>query len=175
MAILIKKIDADFAAEAAGLKENDIILTADGKEVSEDWKVSKLLKDNGYATLVYVRDGNQFTTQVSGQSLGVDFIYGEYEHPVPEGFKPASLKPLAFKTRYALGRDMTFIFSFLGWISVLGGIAILAMKGVDFAWPSITLVFSGVAIVQIAQIGKALIDTADHTRETMNFVSRKLF
>lgn len=172
MAYLIKKVEPGSAAEQAGLQKNDIIISADDKEVSEQWRVSEIMERNGKASLVYVRDGIIHTISVSGQALGVSIVYGEYTldtEDTPKGFQP-SKTPF---TQYGTSKAVSTLGVVLGWLVILAGIVVLPVQGISGIWSSITLILTGFAIIQVSQISRAITDTADHAREIMVLLSRK--
>ena len=88
-------------------------------------------------------------------------------------------KPYTYKSDYHIARVYAIMTSFLGWIILFMGavlliLAITQKKG-DIAYSvSIILIMAGFWNVALGQLMRAGADNADHTREILNLLRRKL-
>jgi len=178
MALLIQKIKADSIAEQAGLLINDVLLRGNGVELERIYDITDIAaKDDDKIQLEFIRAGELQTIEMSGRNFGLTLETGTYQEtepePTPAGFTPHYLPTWPFTTRYGISQIVSTLGIILGWMVVLAGIVVLSVQGKAGLWSAITLALAGIGIVQVAQISRALTDTADHTREIMNILSRK--
>jgi len=176
MAFFVKNVASGSVAEAAGLLDGDIILRTDGLELQSVQELTDHMQENGVAKLEYVRGDDLHQVKVEGIKLGLTLIPGEYLASADQcaalsRFRPWKTKDHQYQTRYSLNRLASGISFFAGLAVVIWGVSVLFVG--DELAQAATLTVSGLAIMQISQIGKAVTDTADHTREIMNILSRK--
>jgi len=117
----------------------------------------------------------------------VEFVYIE-QYPESDFTSPDSdidhPKPV-YESEYRAARAISSLLSFVGWLLFVAGI-IAALQGVSVAWrvpefsvltmaiPGIGISLGGLVAVAAAQVTRATVDNADHTREILVLLKGKL-
>lgn|SRR5690554_2583761 len=174
MALLIREIEAGSVFEET-FKVQDIILTINDEDATDEDLLKSALK-LGDVNLGFVREGKLQYAQIGGSEIKVVLIPGEYQQvqaELPEGFVPFKVAKWSFKSQYSFSKMVSGLGVILGWLTIFVGIVFLFISKQSGLFSSAGIILAGMGIIQVAQISRALTDTADHTREMMNFLARK--
>ncbi|GLQ32612.1 hypothetical protein [Litoribrevibacter albus] len=115
------------------------------------------------------------------------FLLGIDENDLPDEVdevKPQSnltqQKSLGYQSSYSSARTIADVLSVIGWLTVVIGVfsaLALASQGSSFdvfaMLPGLGLVISGLFMVVAAQVTRAIVDNADHTREILSLLREK--
>ena len=92
-------------------------------------------------------------------------------------------EPRTFAPKYSAASILFWVLSLLGWLTLLAGLFLAAfmlaeanhlqgLARLAVTLPGIGVAFGGVFIVVVAEIGDAVIDTANNTAETVYILKR---
>ena len=125
-----------------------------------------------------------------GTYEGSSFEYKWYVHP--SGEAPQQSHDLGesvdhYSSDYGLTRSLSMFLAFLGWLICVGGVVVAFIGvfagsarfsggGLSFVavLPGVGLAISGLFLVAAAQVARAAVDNADHTREILKILRTKI-
>lgn len=175
----VTKVNVNSLGKQLGILEDDLLVSYNNKEISTSIDLSNamfLAKEKGAnnVDIVLLRDEKELRMSAAPEPLGI----------VCEEVTIAAQSPSAIlrdkgkiKTQYTVAHGISSIITWLGWALVLiGGIAaVMALFGgsrfggfsVVAMMPGIGMVVGGFALIMGAEVTKATVDSADHTREIL--------
>ena len=173
-------------AEQLGIKAGDYFVSYNGLSVSSNSELSNAAyaaksQNLEYVSISLLRRSQELTFKASLEPLGLDCVdtIGERKASSDREFND-------HKTGYGLARFILPFASLLGWILLIIGILVTifglskGMKsGIDqllllAVLPGLGAVMVGLFTIMIAQIALAVSDSADHSREIMKLLYRKM-
>lgn len=172
-AFQIEHVEQNSPADKAGLKLGDVITSVNGEKLDTVEQVTESGKKNTAYDLEVISNGQRRSVVIYNERLGCELIPTSTQ-------QPSSSAPINthIESSYKVNLILCKITAFIGWLFFSGGILIALLMIADgqigealfFAIGSIT----GLLIVQVSQISKAITDTADYTRATFLMNARKI-
>lgn len=173
-------------AEQLGIKVGDYLISYNGVPVSSNPELSNAVfaaKNEGVETtaVVILRDGEKLIFEASLGQLGLNC------EEISEKLEVLSSEAAhEYEAEYSVSRMVSLIVAFIGWAIVLAGIivvfgavtsdtkTILGTLSMVAILPGVGAVITGFVLILWAQALQAAVDSADHTREIMKLLYRKM-
>jgi hypothetical protein len=173
-------------AEQLGIKVGDFIISYNKVPVCSNLELSNAVlvaKKTGFALaeIVVARVGQHLNFEATLEPLGLNC-----EEISVESATSVNKSIYEYQTEYSVSRIVSFIVSFVGWVVVLvGSIVVFSAVTSDAKTiggalsmvailPGVGAVIAGFVLILWAQILRAAVDNADHTREIMKLLYRKM-
>ena len=192
----VSLVKAGEQAESLGIKTGDIIASCDGRPISCESDLSAAFSnaknDNKKKLLIVViRNGEEIDMVATTDNLGIACI----EHQPTIDYQPTMTDVENIKTQYGVAVGISTIIAVIGWGLVIGGfISLVALAGISmsdsgplssllesggaagralsFLPYSLGAVAGGFLLIMSAQVTKAVVNTADYTRELLKITGQ---
>lgn len=186
-ALVVSAVKSGSQGENLGIKEGDIITSYNETAIFSNnelstavWKAKNKNLEN--IQIVLTRKGEEINLIASLEPLGVDCVENNVNENTPSG---NLRKRVQYDSDYGVARGVCSLVAFFGWVLVLvgGSVTIMAIvNGTNARYggfsllailPGLGTVVSGFLMIMGAQVTRATVDNADHTREILQAISKQ--
>ncbi|MDU0111747.1 hypothetical protein RT723_01715 [Psychrosphaera aquimarina] len=183
--IVITDFNTDSEIQKKGVEVNDIIVELDYVKITSiqqfenTLSLAKGLEKEEVKLVIQKKDRKKYSIKINPLNE-LDFKVSEILESSPHvNWNPTNSEPqVNHSSNYATAIGVSRFISFLGWVVFALGIIVLLIgvgKSSQYGseallvtlFPSIGLTICGLFLVAAAQVTKATVDNADHTREIL--------
>lgn len=167
----VEHVEEGSPAEKAGIGLGDIITAVNGKHPESVDELIAIGKAENAFHLVIFSGGKEKKVVIEGERLGCKLT----PTATPVGSSAGSgssanwSSGAQFESQYKVNQALTTLTSIIGWLVFGGGLAASVILLLDnqagMGLSAGIIAVSGLALIQISQISRAITDTADYSRE----------
>lgn len=181
----VSEINVNSQAEQLGIKTGDFIVSYNDVPVYKNDDLSNAIslannKNIAKRNIEILRGDSKLSFEASMEPLGVNCVdtHKRIDNSALEQDTTYN------STEYGLARSMCSAVMFIGWVFIALGVVstfVLFFTGLNSEYgglsllsilPGIGIIVTGLFLIVTAQVTKATVDNADHTREILKILSK---
>lgn len=179
-ALQVEHVESGSPAELAGIQLGDIIISVNDQHPETVDELIAIGKSEKVFNLMIFSNGKEKMVTVEGERLGCKLARTATPVSCSVAVRNTGNTEtgIHFESEYKANQIISTITSIIGWLVFGGGLFAAAIflqrEQTTLALFSGIATISGLALIQVSQISRAITDTADYSRETYRLLKIKL-